>query len=127
PLTDLAVTPGRQNLLVNPGFEAGLNGWSPGPGSGTQSAKPFEGSTYYFAGSTAVNGVEQTVNLLTAGISAAAVDSQDLVAVFGGRIRSASETPTDRGSLTLTFLDGSGGEISHATVNAQNATDRWEL
>ncbi len=37
------------------------------------------------------------------------LDSLDLVAVIGGRIRSAVETTADLGQITLRFLDGSNG------------------
>src|SRR5439155_7129936 len=55
------------------------------------------------------------------------LDSQNFMAVFGGRVRSVPETPVDTGSITLTFLDGTLGAISHLTVPAQNVADRWEL
>jgi type II secretory pathway component PulK len=71
--------------------------------------------------------VQQTVHLLAAGYSAAELDSQDLVAAFGGRVRSAVESLRDRGTLTLTFLDAGGDEIRHVTIEASNTTDRWEL
>src|SRR5262249_43707241 len=122
-----ALPAGRQNLLANPGFESGLGGWTTGPGGGTRSIDPFEGAAYFFAGTGAVNAVEQTVDLLAAGFSAAELDSQDLVAVFGGRVRSAAEVSRDRGKLILTFFDAGGAEIRSITVDAQNTTDRWEL
>ena len=45
-----------RNLLANPGFEAGLAGWTVNPGAGTQSTKPdpFDGTQYFAAGTSAV-------------------------------------------------------------------------
>jgi hypothetical protein len=102
-----------------------LNGWTAGPGADAPPGRSRE--AYFFAGTSAVNTVEQTVDLLAAGFSAAELDSQDLIAVFGGRVRSAAETPRDRGTLTLTFLDAAGGEIRSVIVNASNTTEPWEL
>jgi hypothetical protein len=48
-------------------------------------------------GAVAVGHAEQTVSLLTAGFSTADLDSRDLLAVFGGRIRAGSGASVDAG------------------------------
>jgi autotransporter-associated beta strand protein/parallel beta-helix repeat protein len=129
PLSDQAQPAWYQNLLTNPSFESGITGWNTNPGAGTQGAvpSPFDGSKYFFAGATPDGFAEQTVDLVAAGFTAVQLDSQNVMAVFGGRMRSADEKPRDGGILTVTFLDQNGAEISHDTVQAQNAADRWEL
>src|SRR5262249_16129822 len=67
------------------------------------------------------------IDLAGMGFTTAQLDSQDLVAVFDGRIRSANETPPDRGSIRIEFIDGSGGIISFVDVPAQKTVDCWEL
>jgi hypothetical protein len=129
PAIDLAQPAGDQNLLVNPGFESGLLGWTVNPGATTQSTGPvpFAGNNYFFAGTAPVGSATQTVDLVAAGFSASQLDAQNLVVVFGGRVRSASENPPDKGQITLTFLDGSGNTLGQDTVQATNVADRWEL
>ncbi|MBL8338895.1 MAG: right-handed parallel beta-helix repeat-containing protein, partial [Rhodoferax sp.] len=132
---DQAVPPHYLNLLANSGFEAGLTGWSANAGAGVKTGSPaaFEGSQYFSAGNVEEGQVQQTVDLLAAGFTAAQLDAGDLDMVFGGRTRSAAESPVDRGALTLQFFDatsapialGSGGSTVSAT--ALNASDRWEL
>ena len=129
PRTDLGQPAGQINLLTNPGFESGLTGWTVAPSGGVLSANPapFAGANYFSAGSNTVTTVEQTVNLLAQGVSASDIDTKNLSAVFGGRIRSAAETTNDKGQLTITFLNSSQGTISQETVLASNVSDRWEL
>ncbi len=118
-----------QNLLTDPGFENGLTGWSVNPGAATQGANPspFAGSQYFVAGTSTVGTATQTINLLAAGYSAAQLDSQSLVVIFGGRIRSTDATADATAQLTLTFLDGSNNVLGHDTVPASNVSGRWEL
>ncbi len=129
PLTDQGLAANVTNLLANPGFETGISGWLVSPSGSTKSATPsaFEGSNYFFAGSISNVSAEQTIDLLAAGFSAAQLDSQDLVAIFGGRVRSLAETLKDRGQIVLSFLNGTGGVISQRAVTATNVSDRWEL
>ncbi len=129
PITDLAGPSTDQNLLIDPGFEQGLGGWNTNPSATTRASTPapFEGSQYFFAGGTPSGFAEQTVNLVADGISAGQIDGPGLFAVFGGRVRSAAESPPAQGLITLTFLDASHTEISQDTVKAQNVNDRWEL
>jgi hypothetical protein len=129
PLTDQALPSTYHNLLTNPSFESGLTAWTASPSGGTQSSNPapWDGSKYFFAGSNAVTSVSQTVNLTTSGFTAGQIDSLNLFLVFGGRVRSASETPPDSGTITLTFYDASNNQLKQVTAIASNTTDRWEL
>ena len=129
PVTDEALPASFQNLLTNPGFESGLTGWTASPSGGTQSASPtpFQGGSYFFAGPNAVVTLDQTVSLTASGITTAQIDAGNQILVFGGRIRSAVKTPTDSGSISITFYDGSSNVISTTTDNADNLSSRWEL
>src|SRR5439155_7878081 len=82
------------NLLANADFESGVTGWTVNVGGATKGGNPaaFEGSSYFFAGPVGVGFAMQTIDLLAAGFTAAQLDSQDLVVVFGGRMRSLNET-----------------------------------
>ncbi|HMC09800.1 MAG TPA: NosD domain-containing protein, partial [Pirellulaceae bacterium] len=128
PRLDLALQPGQQNLLLNSSFESGLTGWSTNAGAAAASSPPgaFDGTNFFSAGTLVLGFAEQTIDLASQ-YPAVQLDSQDLVVVFGGRIRAASEMPPDRGRLLLTFQDGSGQQISQTIVTATNTTGRWEL
>ena len=95
------------------GFESGVGNWSVNPGGTTKTATPsaYQGGSYFFSGSVASGFAEQTINLVTAGYTAAQLDSNDFALVFGGRVRSLAETPADQGQITLTFLDANGNAI----------------
>src|SRR5438034_3521219 len=129
PLADQGLPAFYQNLLANPSFESGLTGWIANPSGTTQGNNPvpWDGAGYFFAGSNADVILRQTIDLTAAGFTTGQLDSQTLVADFGGRVRTPDKTPRDTGAVTLTFLDGSGQEISHLTVPAKNVSDRWEL
>jgi parallel beta-helix repeat protein len=127
PLTDLALASAAPNLLVNGSFESSLTGWSTNVVATTTTTPVFDGTRAFNAGAAAAGFAEQTVNLLTAGFTAADLDSRNFVALFGGRIRSASETPADTGQITLKFYSGSDVLISQSVATARNTSDRWEL
>ncbi len=131
PLTDKGLPASYQNLLTNAGFESGVSDWKTSLGATTRSNSPapYEGSNYFFSGGIAEGFAEQTVDLLAAGYSTAQLDSQDLVIVYGGRVRSLSESPIDEGMITLTFLDADGVQVGSTVglAEASNTTTRWEL
>ncbi|MFI5378326.1 MAG: right-handed parallel beta-helix repeat-containing protein, partial [Tepidisphaerales bacterium] len=130
PVTDIGQPGSYVNLLANPSFESGVTSWIVNVGGGTQSANPapFNGSNYFYSGAVGSGFAQQTISLTGAGFTAAQLDGQGLVAVFGGRVRSAAETPVDQGQIVFTFLNGSGVAIGAPdTVPASNASDRWEL
>ena len=129
PITDQALPANYQNLLTNPGFESGLTGWAVSPSGGTQSSNPtpWQGSNYFFAGVNAVTTLDQTISLTASGVTAAQIDAGNQILVFGGRVRSANETPADAGSISLTFYDSGNNVISTLTDLASNPSSRWEL
>jgi hypothetical protein len=129
PRSDQGLPASFQNLLVNAGFESGLAGWTALPSGATQTANPhpWSGSSYFFAGPSPVTTLDQTVDLIAAGVNTAAIDSQNLSLVFGGRVRSASEAIPDSATLTVTFFDANQVVLGEDVVTATNVSDRWEL
>ena len=88
-----------------------------GAGVKTGSPAAFEGSQYFSAGNVEEGQVQQTVDLLAAGFTATQLDAGDLDMVFGGRTRSAAESPVDRGALTLEAGGVHVGEIVGQNVH----------
>jgi Ca2+-binding RTX toxin-like protein len=129
PGSDLWVPMGRVNLLTNAGFESGLTDWTVNPTSTTRATAPtaFRGTSYFTAGTSTVGQASQQIDLLAAGFTAEAIDSADLVAVFGARFRVATESLLDRGTITLIFFNAQGGELTRTVLAAGNEPDRWEL
>ena len=119
------------NLLSNGSFESGLAGWTTNPGSSVTTSSPvgspFDGTYFFNAGQVADGSALQTVNLVAAGYTAAQIDGGGLFAEFSGRVRTAPESPADLGKITIRFLDASSNVISQTTLQAQGASDRWEL
>ncbi len=103
------------NLLVNPGAESGMNKWyATNAQSGSQPGLAHSG-THAFAGivtpSTAVF-ITQTVGLSTlSGISLSDIDSGGLTANYSFWFADTSPGSGGYGTITLTFLDGSGNRI----------------
>lgn len=122
PRSDLITPAGYDNLLINAGFEQGITGWTAIPSGTTRSASPtvFAGFAYFDPG---VNSTTTLTQLVALG----AVANGQTYAVYGGRIRSASETRVDRGQLQIEFLDTSGSVLGSHSTAAENATQRWEL
>ena len=134
PKTDLALPNSYTNLLNNPSFESGLAGWTALPNGEIQTQPafpiPFDGATYFKAGSNPTTSLEQVVNLSTklSGAELTTLDAGGLAVAFGARARSASETPRDKGTLTVSFLTSADVLIGQPiVVRAANVDTRWEL
>ncbi|MEQ1828011.1 MAG: right-handed parallel beta-helix repeat-containing protein, partial [Pirellula sp.] len=129
PRNDVVVPATYVNLLTNPSFESGISGWTINVQgtAGAPNSTPFHGAAYFVPGTVATGVAEQTINLLAAGLSSVQLDSQNLNAVFGGRVRSKNESSIDTASITLAFRDGSGVILSQQTRAAANVGDRWDL
>ncbi len=101
--------------LANPGAEPGdTSGWST---TGTWEAGTVEGTiaaphggSYYFSatGGTDPAILEQTVDLIAQGFTAAELDSG---AIFDAGVWAASEYQSDTGELKLQFLDAAGADV----------------
>jgi sugar lactone lactonase YvrE len=124
------------NLLLNPGAELGsIVDWTPG-GGGTPTVDqgtfdpgidPHTGSYDFVGGSdNPTDSLSQTVSLITEGITAAQVDGGTLFASVSFWEQGLDQgTTSDNGSVTVTFLNGSGtalGTATTATVDSHNGT-----
>ncbi len=131
PLADQARDPEFVNQLTNPSFESGLTGWTVTPGTsniGSIIPAAFDGLSYFKAGTSQTTTLEQSVDLIAAGFLPGSIDALQYAASFGARVRSANETPIDRGTLIVSFLDASGSTIgTSVSMPAANVSDRWEL
>ncbi len=129
PRMDVGVPLSFDNLLTNPSFEAGVSGWTTNVQgtAGTPDSAPFDGAAFFVPGAVATGVAEQTIDLTAAGFTPAQLDSQNLVAVFGGRVRSKAENPIDTATITFEFRDGGGSIISSQARAAANVGDRWDL
>ena len=128
PRADQSIPAFYQNLLLNPGFEAGLDSWSTNAEASVRTATPapFDGAQYFFAGTVADGFAEQRVSVPAGAV--ADIDASDLELVFGGRIRSADETPVDRGRIEITFYAADGTTVlGTAVARSDNPTERWDL
>jgi Ca2+-binding RTX toxin-like protein len=123
------------NDLTNPGFESGLDGWTASPGGNAAAAgqvtgypAAFSGSSYFAAGAVQQGTVTQTVNLLSSGLTASAIDGCGLNLVYGGRVISGDSFPPDQGQIAVTMFAANGTTVlGSSTVQAPNTTDRWAL
>ena len=128
--TDLGWAPGNMNLLVNPGFEAGLTGWTANTSATSRDAATgaWTGSFRADTGIDRLAFLTQTLNFAAAGVAPGQLDSGTLDAVFGARVRVAGSTSLVNSlTLTLTFLDGSAGVLGVRTVPVDANDSRWVL
>ena len=105
-------------------------GGAPRPRPDQQTGYPaaFDGSSYFAAGAVQQGFVTQTVNLLSTGLTASAIDAGGLNLVFGGRVISGNAFPPDQGQIEVTMLAADGTTVlGTSTVQAPNTTDRWAL
>ncbi len=125
---DIGLSADRVNLLANPDFEDALTGWVVSDGSlAADDIDAFDGENYYSAGETSHGTAIQTINLADHGYTNAQIDESDLVAIFGGRLRSALETVSDSGTIKLTFLDSSGSQIAVTELSPEAQDQYWQL
>ncbi|MFT3789352.1 MAG: hypothetical protein QM770_24760 [Tepidisphaeraceae bacterium] len=124
PLADIGVTASRTNLLNNPSFETGTTaGWNTNATGSTLTTPltPWNGSRYFTTGASTNGFAEQTINLLSAGFTTTQLDSQDLAATFGVRMRGSGPA-----QAIITFLNGSNAVIGTSkTYTGTASSTRW--
>jgi parallel beta-helix repeat protein len=129
PLLDQSLFTGAVNLLTNPGFEAGLSGWTTTAtvSTGELLGPAFEGTKHLTAGETAFGEAKQTIDLLGAGFTAGQLDGGNLTLTFGGRIRSLDEEARDFGQLRLIFLNAAQETLATVSPRWVDEAKRWVL
>lgn len=118
---------GAANLLVNPGFEDGLNGWEASGGAAQRSANPlpFEGDFYVFGISTPLFAVAQEVDLLAGGtVSQQSIDDGALKLVFGG-YQAGFSTQTDAGQISVRLFGASGEQLNLVSLPSFFSNHTW--
>ena len=124
---------GVGNLLVNPGFENGLQGWNASTGAAARNdlQGPYSGAAFFSAQNRSGQ-VTQRVDLVAAGYSGVALDSGTLEIAFGGRVFlpnfiTNNVAPPPVVTLTLIFRDANGTQIANASVvTATQDSGRWQ-
>ncbi len=119
---------GGENLLLNPGAESGnVDGWVATQGYSTRSGDPdpYEGSYYFYAGAGPAHTLEQTIDLIELGFSAATLDSGALTAHVGGYQHSWWQQ-ADQGQISVEFQDGSGIALE-TFIGPVLAVTEWTL
>ncbi len=117
---------GAANLLSNGDFEAGLTGWSVTSGGATTSSGPvaYTGSNVFTSGPAANAVAKQTIDLQSAGYTAAQLDSGALQIAVGGRVQLPSGAVSAQ--ISLVFLDGNGNAVGTTTIlSAGSDTGRY--
>jgi hypothetical protein len=114
------------NLLLNPGFEAGLSNWNTTGNAAIRMSNPppYEGSNYVFGISTSHYTVWQEIFLITNGIPDTEIDSGMLDAEYGGW-QSGWETQKDQGQISIVFLDDTTNEIGRAELPFFYSNHTW--
>ncbi len=73
-----------------------------------------------------VDRASQVIDLVSAGYSAAQLDSLDYTLVYSGRVRAQSRD-THLTRLELTYMNSTGTELGRSVSTSLGADDRWEL
>jgi CSLREA domain-containing protein len=128
-------SPFGENLLENPGAEAGdITGWTPAgwvlPGVRTGDPDPYEGEYYFFAGDVSGSvSIEQTLELLDMGFSAGDLDCGAIAVHVGGYQRSWDAYPysIDTGQIAVEYLDADMGVLDTFVGPVKSNTQEWEL
>ncbi|MGE0859787.1 MAG: hypothetical protein AB7I01_20810 [Gammaproteobacteria bacterium] len=118
---------GAANLLANPGFEDGLNGWEASGGAALRSANPppFEGDFYVFGNSTALFAVAQEVDLLADGtVNQQSIDDGALKLLFGG-YQAGFGTQTDAGQISVRLFGASGEQLNLVSLPSFFSNNTW--
>jgi PEP-CTERM motif len=134
-LAPAAVYADTTNLLTNPGAETGSTAdWTvggtsnPGVDSGTfdPGINPHTGSFDFYGGSGLSGTLSQTVSIITQGITQSMVNTGTLSADVSFWEQGLDQgTPSDDGSVTVTFLDGSTALGTDSTPVIDSHDDTW--
>ncbi len=114
------------NLLANPGFEAGYDAWvtTGDPDLRHADPPPFEGANYAFAAANAHYTLQQDVDLIAAGVLAAAIDAGKVMVRFGGW-QAGFDTQTDEGQIRLHLLGAAADELAVVALPYFHSNMTW--
>jgi len=115
------------SLLVNPGFEADLTGWTTPCGAiRTVSPLPHGGAKYLTGGTVADCYAYQTVDLVARGLDAGAIDA-GLYALNYGGWQSGWGTQTDSGLIEIILKDADSSELARHDLGWFYSNSTWLL
>jgi hypothetical protein len=115
------------NMLLNPGFEAGvLTSWQSLGNASIRTADPlaYEGQNYIYGESTALFRIWQDVNLADQGVSLTDIDAGVLDLEFGGW-QSGCNSQTDNGQIVIHLLDANMTEIGIDSLPSFFSNHTW--
>ena len=125
PLLLLLSVTAKANFLSNPGFENSLTDWQVDTGAAmTRAADPvaYEGDYYIFGADDFT--ISQSVDLLSAGLTTAAIDAGNLDLNFGGW--QSGWNGMDTGQISIYLLDASMNQIGEAQLSSFTSSKVWE-
>jgi len=114
------------NLISNPGFENGLDGWSSTDGADIRSWDPvaYEGSQYLYGRNTVTFSVWQDIDLFSQGYTATQIDAGELSVVYGG-VQSGWGTQEDSGTISIRLFDEDMIELGSSSLGAFYSNHTW--
>lgn len=117
------------NLLINPGFENNLNGWTTDNATiRTVDPSPHSGISFLFGGNggRSTSYTYQIVDLMTQGFLPAEIDSGNVNVHYGGW-QSGWHTQRDSGKIEIIALDAGKVEISRHDLGWFYSNNTWTL
>ncbi len=115
------------NLLVNSGFEDGLNGWTSNWGGiRNTNPGPYEGLSFYYSGAQANTVLYQPVSLVDAGFTISELNSETLLVHYGGWQAGAVDM-SDGGRIGLIFKDDNGQSITSVYLDWYYGDNTWVM
>ncbi|MCP4942951.1 MAG: hypothetical protein GY924_13345, partial [Planctomycetaceae bacterium] len=115
------------NLLLNSGFESGLNYWQTDNAiTRSSEPQPYSGAAYLHGGEfVSSSTTSQTVDLIDEGFDATDLDSGIYAVSYGGWRATAGSQQTDLGKIELEFRDAGNGLISSDDLGSDSPGYVW--
>jgi hypothetical protein len=115
------------NLLSNPGFENSLTDWqfTEGVSIDTIASTPnaYEGSNFIFAADNTQFSIWQTIDLLSAGFTATAIDTGTTGLIFGGW--QSGFHGQDTGQISISLFGQDMTQIGGAELSPFTSSKNW--
>ncbi|PPD34471.1 MAG: hypothetical protein CTY19_04395 [Methylomonas sp.] len=105
------------NLLINPGFETGLDGWQSSGNAKIRVSNPLphDGENYVYGENTPLFSVWQDISLSDKDILFSDIDTGNLNVIFGGW-QSGWGTQHDNGKISVSLFDSNMSAIGGASL-----------
>ncbi|MCP4350101.1 MAG: hypothetical protein GY795_31865 [Desulfobacterales bacterium] len=116
------------NLLTNPGFESGLDGWEVGDAQAVRGVDPppHSGDSYLLGSSEMdLSYTSQIINLIAKGFNAQQIDS-GMYSVHYGGWQAGWQEQEDKGKIEIILTDGTS-ELASEDMEWFHSNNTWEL